>query len=89
MTYTVTLLPSQIQFSVEAGQTVLDAALNQHISFPHRCQVGACTACLCKKVSGEVEYDLAPLLTEQEQSLGWIFPCLAFATSDLVLTFDE
>lgn len=37
MTHTVRLLPSNIQFEVEEGQTVLDAALNQHISFPHRC----------------------------------------------------
>ncbi|MBY8092428.1 2Fe-2S iron-sulfur cluster binding domain-containing protein [Vibrio fluvialis] len=89
MTYTVRLLPSNIQFEVEEGQTVLDAALNQHISFPHRCQVGACAACLCRKVEGEVSYHLEPMLTEKEQAQGWIFPCQAFAESHLVLTFEE
>lgn len=40
MTFTVRLLPSELQFEVEKGQTILEAALNQQIPFPHRCQVG-------------------------------------------------
>lgn len=89
MPYKVTLLPSQVQFEVQQGQTVLEAALNNNISFPHRCQVGACAMCMCKKVSGEVSYELEPMLTEQEQQQGWIFPCLAHTESHLVLTFEE
>ena len=50
MSQTVTLLPSQVQFEVRQGQTVLEAALNNNISFPHRCQVGACAMCMCKKI---------------------------------------
>lgn len=89
MTHTVILLPSKIQFEVEPGQTILEAALNQQISFPHRCQVGACAACLCRTVEGEVSYQLEPMLTEKEQQLGWVFACQASPESDLVLTFDE
>ncbi|KII78713.1 2Fe-2S iron-sulfur cluster-binding protein [Vibrio renipiscarius] len=85
----VTLLPSQVTFEVPAGQTVLEAALNNNISFPHRCQVGACAMCMCKKVSGEIHYELEPMLTEQEQQQGWIFACLAYTESNLVLTFEE
>ncbi len=89
MSKTVTLLPSQVQFEVPQGQTVLEAALNHNIGFPHRCQIGACAMCMCKKLSGEVQYDLEPMLTEQEQQQGWIFPCLAYTESNLVLTFEE
>jgi len=89
MTFTVRLFPGNIQFEVEKGQTVLDAALNQQIPFQHRCQVGACAACLCRKVEGEISYQLEPMLTEKEQEEGWIFPCQAIAESHLVLTFDE
>ncbi|ANU37974.1 2Fe-2S iron-sulfur cluster-binding protein [Vibrio scophthalmi] len=86
---TVTLLPSQVTFKVPVGQTILEAALNNNISFPHRCQIGACAMCMCKKVSGEVHYELEPMLTEQEQQQGWIFSCLAYTKSNLVLTFEE
>jgi len=89
MTYTVRILPDDIQFEVQSGQTVLDAALNNNISFPYRCRVGACGMCLCKTISGQVSYHLEPMLTEQEQQEGWIFACQAFAESNLVLTREE
>lgn len=89
MTYNVRILPSETQFTIQPGETVLDAALNQQFAFPHRCRIGACAACLCKLIEGEVEYELEPLLTEQEKETGWIFACQACAVSDLVLTFEE
>lgn len=89
MSYSVLLLPEKIEFDVQEGETVLEAALNNNIRFPHRCQVGACAACLCKKIEGSVSYQLEPMLTEKEQQQGWIFACQAFAESKLVLTFEE
>ncbi|WP_428771979.1 2Fe-2S iron-sulfur cluster-binding protein [Vibrio sp.] len=89
MTHTVTVQPSQLQFDVREGQTVLQAALNNNIGFPHRCQIGACASCLCRLLSGEVEYQLEPMLTENEREQGWIFACQAYAKSDLIITFDE
>lgn len=89
MSHTVFLLPINVSFEVEAGETVLEAALNNNICFPHRCRVGACAMCMCKKLSGEVSYHLEPMLTDKEQQQGWIFPCQAYTESNLVLTFDE
>ena len=89
MSHTVLLLPINVSFEVEAGETVLEAALNNNIRFPHRCRVGACAMCMCKKLSGEVSYHLEPMLTDKEQQQGWIFPCQAYTESNLVLTFDE
>ncbi|NOI16000.1 2Fe-2S iron-sulfur cluster-binding protein [Vibrio hepatarius] len=89
MSKTVILSSQNIQFEVQDGQTVLEAALNNNIGFPHRCQVGACAACLCRKIEGTVSYHLEPMLTEKEQQQGWIFACQAFAESNLVLTFEE
>ena len=89
MSKTVILSPQNIQFEVQDWQTVLEAALNNNIGFPHRCQVGACAACLCRKIEGTVSYHLEPMLTEKEQQQGWIFACQAFAESNLVLTFEE
>ncbi|NRB67995.1 MAG: 2Fe-2S iron-sulfur cluster binding domain-containing protein [Vibrio sp.] len=89
MSHLVTLKPQNIQFYVQEEETVLEAALNNHISFPNRCQVGACAACLCRKIEGRVNYQLEPMLTEKEQQQGWVFACQAFAESNLVLTFEE
>ncbi|WP_413113037.1 2Fe-2S iron-sulfur cluster-binding protein [Thaumasiovibrio sp. DFM-14] len=86
--YKIQLLPQQQAFYAEGQQTVLDAAFNAEVAFPHRCQVGACGACLCRMVKGEVRYTLPPLLTEQEQAEGWIFSCLAIPQSDLILALD-
>ncbi|MDF2155830.1 2Fe-2S iron-sulfur cluster-binding protein [Vibrio sp. CAU 1672] len=89
MTHQVRLLPAKVMFEVKEGETVLEAALNNNIRFPHRCQVGACAMCMWKKLAGEVSYQLEPMLTDKEQQQGWVFPCQAYAESNLVLTFDE
>ncbi|USD65354.1 2Fe-2S iron-sulfur cluster-binding protein [Vibrio sp. SCSIO 43136] len=89
MTHRVRLEPQGIEFDVDDNQTVLEAALNQNIRFPHRCQVGACTACLCRKLDGKVDYQLEPMLTKKEREQGWIFPCLAYAETDLLLTLES
>ncbi|MFA0087081.1 ferredoxin [Vibrio sp. 10N.286.49.C2] len=89
MSHKVTLLPQKLEFIVPNGQTVLDAALNQNIAFPHRCKVGACASCLCRIRTGLVHYELEPMLTEKEKQQGWMFSCLAHAESDLVITFSE
>ncbi|EAR55900.1 Ferredoxin [Photobacterium sp. SKA34] len=54
--YQVRLLPNNITFTASAQQTVLQAALDAGITFPNRCQVGACAMCMCRKTSGEVSY---------------------------------
>lgn len=89
MSHVVILQPDNIQFDVQDAETVLEAALRQNVRFPHRCQVGACAACLCRKLEGTVSYHLEPMLTEKEQEQGWVFACQALAESNLVLTFDE
>ena len=84
----VRLLPHNITFPANGQQTVLEAALNAGIAFPNRCQVGACAMCMCRKKTGEITYQLEPMLTENEQAEGWIFACQAVVKSDLVLELD-
>ncbi len=86
--FTIRLMPHNHTFYCDNNHTVLEAALNSGVNIPNRCQVGACATCLCKLTSGEVEYDLAPMLTEREQKEGWIFACLAKPASDLILQLD-
>ncbi|NLS14772.1 2Fe-2S iron-sulfur cluster binding domain-containing protein [Vibrio sp. SM6] len=86
MSYQITLLPSLRQFDCQPGETILQSALKHDIAFPNRCQVGVCAMCLCRLKSGQVRYQLEPMLTKKEQEEGWIFACQAEAVSDLVLT---
>ena len=76
------------EFHMLPSQTLLDAALEAGIVFPNRCQIGACGACLCRNVQGEVHYALDPMLTEQEQREGWVFACQAMVKSDLVIELE-
>ena len=85
----VILLEDKKECEGKDGQTGVEAESNNKIRFTHRGQVGACAACLCRKLEGTVSYHLAPMLTEKEQQQGWIFACQAFAESKLVLTFEE
>jgi CDP-4-dehydro-6-deoxyglucose reductase len=91
MSFKVQVEPSGHEFPVEQGESVLDAALRHGLAFPYGCRNGFCGACKCKVVTGEVDYgDEEPgALTEQELAVGMALPCVAKASSDLVLEIKE
>ncbi len=93
-THTVRLEPIGVEFEVEDGETVLDAAFRQGISLPHGCKEGQCSACKCNLVEGDVEllkYSTFAL-SDPERELGGILLCRSLALEDLtveLLNFDE
>lgn len=85
MSHTVTIAPAQLSFTVNDGETILEAALRQGIDFPFRCRQGVCTSCVCKLKSGSVHYaDPAPL-TELDKQQQFTYCCLAYTDTDVVL----
>ena len=52
----VTLQPSGRCLTVEAQETILEAALRQGVALPYGCRNGACGACKGKVLSGEVSH---------------------------------
>ncbi|WP_029890800.1 2Fe-2S iron-sulfur cluster-binding protein [Polycyclovorans algicola] len=66
-------------FEVPSGQTVLEAALNNNVKFPHNCTVGTCGSCKCKLKSGRVSAltDFGYTLSQQEVQAGFILACQA------------
>ncbi|NLZ09824.1 MAG: 2Fe-2S iron-sulfur cluster binding domain-containing protein, partial [Alcaligenaceae bacterium] len=52
MSFKVIVQPSNHQFSVEPGATVLDAAMAADIILPYSCRTGACSSCKGKVLSG-------------------------------------
>jgi CDP-4-dehydro-6-deoxyglucose reductase len=83
----VKLQPSGHEFGVEEGESVLTAALRQHLVLPYGCRNGACGSCKGKIVEGEVDYGVyqKKALTEEEKAQGKALFCQAKPVSDLVI----
>jgi ferredoxin len=82
----ITLQPSGWQATARPGQTLLHAARNAGLQLPSSCRNGTCRACLCRLLSGSVSYLIDwPGLLADEKAEGWILPCVACATSDVVI----
>lgn len=93
-TYKVTLDPVGIEFEVEEGETVLDAAFRQGITIPHGCKEGQCASCKCKLMDGDVEmmkYSTFAL-PDHERDDNFILLCRSTVFSDVsveLLNYDE
>ena len=85
--HSVTLQPSGHVFQVDAGETVLEAALRQGFVLPYGCKNGACGSCKGKITSGNVDYGnyQAKALTDEEKAQGKALLCQARPLGDLVL----
>lgn len=90
MNYRVQVRPSGREFTVEEGESVLDAALRQGIAFPYGCRNGACGSCRGKVLDGDFAYPdgLPPALTQKEADQGLAVFCQARAVSDLTIEVD-
>ena len=92
--YTVTLFPVDVEFEVEDGETVLDAAFRQGIALPHGCKEGQCSACKSIILDGEFELKKYSTfaLSETERDNDHILLCRTLADTDLeieLLNYDE
>lgn len=74
---------------VPDGRTLLDAALDHGIAYPHGCRSGRCGSCKSRLVSGEV--DLLPhtpfALSPGEREQGFILACRAQLLSDVAVSW--
>ncbi len=91
MTFQVSVNPSGRQFSCEADETILAAAIRNGVGLPYGCKNGACGSCKGKLVDGSVT-----LGTHQERALppadqqsGHTLFCCAVPTSDVTIEARE
>jgi len=91
MSYQVTIQPSGHQFSVERGQTVLEAALDAGLNLPYGCRNGACGACKGKVLAGRVDHGEAQegTLSNEDRKQGLALFCCAKPLEDLVIEVRE
>ncbi|MEM9738149.1 MAG: ferredoxin--NADP reductase [Bacteroidota bacterium] len=65
-------------YTVSAGETVLEAALNEGIyTLPYSCMSGTCNSCRAKCTKGKVHMETDEGLSEQEKKEGYILTCVA------------
>ncbi|WMD18893.1 2Fe-2S iron-sulfur cluster-binding protein [Achromobacter seleniivolatilans] len=87
MAYRVHVLETDASFSVETGESVLDAAERAAVKLPHECTFGGCGTCRIKLESGAVRYDEFPMaLTPEEAAEGYALACQAKPESDLCIS---
>lgn len=90
MSYQTDIQPSGHLFSVEAGESVLDAALRQGVGLPYGCRNGACGSCIGTLVSGSVNYpDGDPEALQGHDATRQAVFCQAHPLSDLVIEVRE
>jgi CDP-4-dehydro-6-deoxyglucose reductase len=89
MSFKVQIDPSGHEFSVEADETLLEAALRQGINLPYGCRNGFCGDCRSALLEGQVHYaeELLPALVGQDETV--CLTCKAQPRSDLRLGVHE
>ena len=91
MTFQITVQPSGHQFSCEADETVLSAAIRAGVGLPYSCKSGACSSCKGKVVSGSVKHKAyqSRSLTDDEAAQGYSLLCCAIPQGDLTVQARE
>lgn len=87
MTYQLTIESTGRVLDVEAGQTILDAALRAGIFLPHACCHGLCATCKIGITEGEVDHGAASnfALMDYEREEGKALACCATLESDVTI----
>ena len=84
--YQVALSAQGWVFGVASDEPILLGAEQAGVELPYSCRNGTCRTCLCQMKQGSVCYRVEwPGVSAEEKADGWILPCVAYATADLVL----
>ncbi|MEW8024371.1 MAG: CDP-6-deoxy-delta-3,4-glucoseen reductase [Candidatus Thiodiazotropha sp.] len=89
MSFKVHVEPSGHEFSVETGETILDAAIRQGVNLPYGCRNGFCGDCLATLAAGQVDYPNGKPPVMADDSNGECYICQAAPASDLIIAVKE
>ena len=83
--HAVRIAPANVEFRAQPKETLLQAALNQGIAFPHDCRAGGCGTCKCRLVKGKVKEltDKSYLLSAEELRDNYVLACQSIPQSDV------
>lgn len=71
----------EFEIEIPEGTTILEAAKDQDVDPPYACQMGVCTTCRAKILSGSAHMDEREGLSDSEIEDGYILTCQAHPTS--------
>ena len=78
--------PDGTQCDAWPEQSLLTSMEQGGIDWPSSCRNGTCRTCIVRMGEGRARHGIEwPGLSSEEKQDGWILPCVAYATSDLVL----
>ncbi|WP_018174271.1 MULTISPECIES: NADH:ubiquinone reductase (Na(+)-transporting) subunit F [unclassified Thioalkalivibrio] len=82
--------PSGKALTVQPGDNLLKAALDNGIAWPHSCRVGSCGTCKARLVSGKIKplVDFSYTLEEEDLDAGCILACQSLLKSDIEVEVD-
>lgn len=83
-TVTFQLSGKTLAFGLQAGETILEGALQTGSSAPYSCMGGACGTCRAKLLDGTVEMDQNFALGRDDLEAGYILTCQSHPTSAAV-----
>ena len=89
MSFKVHVEPSGHEFQVEAGETILDAAIRQGINLPYGCRNGFCGNCQSTLLAGDIDYPDGPPPALDANQEGACLTCQGVPKSDLRLEVRE
>ncbi|MFE4637952.1 2Fe-2S iron-sulfur cluster-binding protein [Streptomyces sp. NPDC056773] len=72
-----------------AGTPLLDALLDAGVSAPYSCREGACSACCCRVLEGEVKMVRNEVLDPEDLAEGYVLACQALPLGDRIrISYD-
>lgn len=91
MSYTITLLPFEKQFTCEENETILQAGLRQGFNLRYGCKHGGCGSCKALVTEGEVDQEDASsfALMDFEREQGYALLCSSFPLDDITLDLSD
>lgn len=77
------------EFEMDEDEHVLDAAEEAGLDWAYECRAGTCATCAAIIVDGEIEMDVPPILSPDEEEKGFTLTCIGVPQSErLKLLFD-
>jgi ring-1,2-phenylacetyl-CoA epoxidase subunit PaaE len=78
------------EFTIGAGETVIDAAIRAGRALPYSCRGGMCCTCRARLLEGRVAMDVNYSLEKWEEAAGFVLTCQSRPlTERIVIDYDQ
>ena len=75
---------------VQAGESILEAALRSGLDLPFSCMSGSCASCRAKLLAGQVTLVDQSTLSDEEIKAGFCLTCVGYPLSDdVIIDYDD